>query len=472
MKLHHTLSSSIAHCALCIAASAAFAADVSDVIVRQQWPWSTDIKVEYKLTNVTAPVTVHVAAFDGSTELDSSNLAAAITGDLYGLDQSGVYSFTIDPATAFGTARNAIGDFKVKLSITDQANANDVIYKIVDLTSPYAVTNVIRKDLMNGKWGNFVTNFAAIDSTFSTSLDDVLIWLDVTNDVYKTDKMVFRRIPAAGKSFQFQKGITAATNAYYGAGEGIKVSFAKDYYIGVYEVTQRQFRNLTTTFGLQHFYLTNEVYRWARPADQLRQWYRYRDRPSASGETMGAATYALRTRAQLNVDLPTEAMWEYACRAGTDTFRYNGVAGTLAWNDGFSTKVQRAWDLNGNGQEYPDRNCDLSYGTLSVGSLKPNAWGLYDMLGNIREWVSGYYVEAGSFWQCACYAEEDNVDPEGPTSEESGATTSRPIRGGSYGTNPLSYGSMAREARPVHYNDPWNGVRLCIYLTDNDDGTL
>ena len=207
-RIHHPFR--IVHSAFCIAAltslmTAAHAADVSDVIVRQQWPWSTDIKVEYKLTNMTGPVTVNVEAFDGNTPLDSSNLKAAIVGDLWGVSESGAHSFIIKPAVAFGAARDSIGDFKVRLSLTDEPTASDIIYKIVDLKQNNTWTDVTRSDLMNGKYGKIATSFSQIDSTFSTSLDDVLIWLDVTNEVYKTDKMVFRRIPAAVKSFQFQK---------------------------------------------------------------------------------------------------------------------------------------------------------------------------------------------------------------------------------------------------------------------------
>ena len=466
---------SVAVAALC--AATAGAADISDVIVRQQWPWSTDIKVEFKLTNVTGPVTVNVEAFDGATPLDSSSLKEAITGDLYGIDQGGVFSFMIDPVKAFGNTRVAIPDFRLKLSVTDQPNANDIIYKIVDLKSPYATTDVTRKDLMNGKYGKIATAFSEIDSTFETSLDDVLIWLDVTNEIYKTDKIVFRRIPAAGKSFQFQKGITAATNAYYGAGEGIKVSFTKDYYIGVFEFTQRQFRNVTTTFDLKYFYQTNSLYRWTRPADQLYTLYAYQDRPAADGSKMGAATHAMRSKTGLNIALPTEVQWEYACRAGTDTFKYNGKTGTLAYNDGFSPKVMRYYDNSGgsSGGNYPGRNCDLSKSTMTVGHYKPNAWGLYDMFGNVREWLKDFYIGAGSLWKCACYSEEDNVDPTGPTAEEVGYTSgsrNMVIRGGYYGETPPSHGSMERLGRTSNNNDPWNGCRLCILLTNNDDGTL
>ena len=444
------------------------AATVESVIVRQMWPWSTDIKVEYQLSGVDAshPVDISVRAFNGGTEIGAGTLTAALSGQRYAVTDC-VGTFTIDPTIAFGSSTVALGNFTVQLSVSDSnPNMNDILYKIVDLKSPYTVTDVRRKDFYNGKYGKFVTKFSDIDSTFSTSLDDVLIWLDVTNEVYKTDKMVFRRIPAAGKSFQFQKGNTAATNAYYTAGQGIKVSFTKDYYIGVFEVTQAQSRNFNSGIPWTNYYLTNIVCRAARPADKL-----------ARSTVNASYVTPFKNCTGLNVVLPTEAMWEYACRAGTDTYKYNGQTGTLAWNDDFSPKAQRAWDINGYGNANPDRGApvnypDNGYGTLYVGSLKPNAWGLYDMLGNVREWCRDRNIGSANFWKCACYAGEDNIDPTGPTAAESGDTSNYIIRGGSYGANPLSSGAMSRESRPNNYNDLWNGVRLCIALTNNDDGTL
>lgn len=473
MKLSTINSRLITAATAVFAAFAAVAADVSDVIVRQQWPWSTDIKVEFKLTNVTTPVTVNVEASDGDTPLDTTNLKNAITGDLWGISQSGVYTFKIDPKIAFGEERNAVGDFKVRLSLTGQPDADEVLYRIVDLKKKNTWTDVTRRELMNGKYGKIATSFSAIDQTFSTSLTNVLIWLDVTNEVYKTDKMVFRRIPAG--SFQFQKGIAAATNAYYTAGQGIKVSFAKDFYISVFELTQRQYRNTQTVYSnWNNFYQRLEPYRWTRPADAIYYSWEYEDRPSAASSNRGGAAYALRQWSGLNIVVPTEAMWEYACRAGTDTFKYSGQSGTIAYEDAFNRKVMRAYKINGLDNvrdcQYPGNNCGLTNGTLTVGMLKPNAWGLYDMLGNVREWCRDRYIGAANFWKCACYAGEDNIDPTGPTSSESSSTDTI-IRGGWYGNNPPSYGAMARESRNGGYDDPWNGVRLCISLSRNDDGT-
>ena len=439
------------------------AATVESVIVRQMWPWSTDIKVEYQLSGVDAshPVDISVRAFNGGTEIGAGTLTAALSGQRYGVTDC-VGTFTIDPTIAFGSSTVALGSFTVQLSVSDSnPNMNDILYKIVDLKKKNTWTDVTRKELMNGKYGRVATSFSEIDPDFSTTLTDVLIWLDVTNEVYKTDKMVFRRIPAG--SFQFQKGIAAATNAYYEAGDGIKVSFSKDFYIGVFELTQQQYKNTqTANSNWNYFSQKLEPYRWTCPAECLYRNWNYADRPSAGANNKGGAAYALKSWTGLNVVLPTEAMWEYACRAGTDTFKYSGESGNLSSSDGFSTKVMLASGCNTGAGD--------SSKTQIVGTYKPNAWGLYDMLGNVREWCRDLNVSAGNFWKCACYAGEDNIDPTGPTAEEGGSNYV--LRGGSYYKNPLSSGAMGRESRGAGMNDADNGVRLCITLENNDEGTL
>lgn len=71
------LSFAIAHVAL--------SAQVDDVIVRQQWPWSTDVKVEYRLSGLEAgkSVDLSVKAYDGGVELDASRLAQSIRGAIH-----------------------------------------------------------------------------------------------------------------------------------------------------------------------------------------------------------------------------------------------------------------------------------------------------------------------------------------------------------------------------------------------------
>lgn len=115
--------------------------------------------------------------------------------------------------------------------------------------------------------------------------------------------------------------------------------------------------------------------------------------------------------------LPTEAQWEYACRAGTTTRYFWGEDAALAGEyanvpDQAAAKVWRAWKV-----------FDLSDGyaaTAPVGSLKPNAFGLCDMIGNVNEWCGDRY--AADYYQ-----NTPEQDPPGPTSGDSHV-----MRGGSW----------------------------------------
>ena len=130
--------------------------------------------------------------------------------------------------------------------------------------------------------------------------------------------------------------------------------------------------------------------------------------------------------------LCTEAEWEYAARAGTTTTWYCG--------DDESCVNDIAWHTFGN-----------SFSTHRVGQKEPNAWGLYDMSGNVAEWVQDWYATG-------YYAISPTTDPQGPSSGEW-----RVNRGGTWGGSPLDCRSSSRGAIMPDF-DYGNGLgfRLCM----------
>ena len=135
--------------------------------------------------------------------------------------------------------------------------------------------------------------------------------------------------------------------------------------------------------------------------------------------------------------LPTEAEWEYACRAGTKT----------PFNTGENLTTNQA-NYDGN---YPYKNFPKGKyleKTTPVGSFAPNAWGLYDMHGNVWEWCSDWYDEN-------YYKNSSSQNPKGPTSG-----TNRVLRGGSW----LDRGQFCRSSRRYSsapaYRDYSYGFRL------------
>ena len=124
-------------------------------------------------------------------------------------------------------------------------------------------------------------------------------------------------------------------------------------------------------------------------------------------------------------DLPTEAQWEYACRAGMTTALNNGL--NLTSKDGRCPHLDEvAWY-----GENSDRK------THPVGQKKPNAWGLYDMHGNVYEWCNDLYAD---------YPSRAVTDPTGPASG-----SNRVLRGGSWDNNAQYCRSAFR-----YGNDPSN----------------
>jgi formylglycine-generating enzyme required for sulfatase activity len=159
-----------------------------------------------------------------------------------------------------------------------------------------------------------------------------------------------------------------------------EVTISKPFYMGVTEVTQAQYEAVMGTNPSEFKGPTNPV-----------------ESVSWNEATEFCRKLSLKTRR--TVRLPTEAEWEYACRAGTNTrFSFGNFDSTLA-DYGWSSS-------NSGGTTHP------------VGQKKPNAWGLYDMHGNVMEWCADW---RGSYPSGAC------TDPQGPAS-----ATSRAKRGRSY----------------------------------------
>ena len=445
--------------------TAAYAATVEQVVVRQQWPWSTDVRVEYNVTGVTTPVDVTVTAFNGNEQLNVPNLESAIVGDVYGISRSGVYSFTIDPVKAFGTDQIAMSEFKVHLSLSDSAaNTTEVLYKIYDLVGG-GCKDVTRGDLLGGKYGTIETNYTAYTG-FETQVPDVLIWTGVTNDAkYATTHLVMRKISAKGKTFKM--GSPDSENGHAADEVQHNVTMANDFYIGVFEVTQRQYNEIAGSWP--SFYSLASC-RDTRPLDKI-SWETVRGTGSSAAwpgdlshnVASGSFLYNLRSRLSgaPKLDLPTEAQWEYACRAECTNSWYNGydsIGTQFPWH---VNKIARYAGERGYG---PDGNLigdaaiaavmGTTNGTARVGSYLPNAWGLYDMAGNVAEMCLDWYAN---------YTSADQEEPAGPSSG-----SLRSWRGGAITSKGNGVRSALRGSRAPSStaSEGWLGFRLCLTITE------
>jgi formylglycine-generating enzyme required for sulfatase activity len=138
--------------------------------------------------------------------------------------------------------------------------------------------------------------------------------------------------------------------------------------------------------------------------------------------------------------LPTEAEWEYACRAGTTT--------RWSFGDDESLLVEYAW--------YYDNIWDSGErGVREVGAKKPNPWGLYDMHGNAWEWVQDWHTTIVGIRESGSYPNSLQVDPTGPRSG-----SHRVKRGGSF----YDFARLLRSAFRDGYSSRGKYVNIGIRL--------
>ena len=229
-------------------------------------------------------------------------------------------------------------------------------------------------------------------------------------DEYKTTKLALRRI---------EPGTFMMSGSY-------ETTLTTPYYIGVFEVTQKQWE---LVMGSNPSYFSGDTrpvervsYNMVRGSNSGAQW------PLSNAVDSDSYIAKLRSRTALEIDLPTEAQWEYACRAGAATAYYwgNSLDGAYCWYRSNSSS------------------------THPVGEKTPNAWDLYDMHGNAWEWVLDWYGSLVS----------PQTDPVGAQS-----STYRCVKGGSWcdGSSELSLETrLNTSSSHIGYN---HGFRLAVPLT-------
>ena len=375
-----------------MAAASLGAAQIDEIIVRQQWPWSTDVKVEYKISGVTTPVDIGVKVYDGEEELVSENFSKSLVGDMHGISKDGVGTIIIDPVKAFGNDRKVLANFKVELTLSDSAaNIGEVLYKVFDLESGKC-EDITRAKLLDGHYGSVETDFSKIGPGFNTTLDDVLIWTGVTNNIaYKTTHLVMRKIPAKDQSFLMgsPEGEVGREVNSDGKETQVQVRFTNDFYVAVFELTHAQYNHISSTPSesytgaemdtiavtkITYDSLRGSIYELGPSGEKINWPTNSNPHEVYSSSFMGR----LRTKT-LNVaefDLPTEAQWEYFCRAGTATALNNGKNITTTSRHQSDAADSIAW--------YYDDISKANTATC-VGQKASNAWGLYDMHGNVSE---------------------------------------------------------------------------------------
>ena len=198
-----------------------------------------------------------------------------------------------------------------------------------------------------------------------------------------------------------------------------KVTLTKGFYFGVHAVTQEQWQ---AVMGENPSHFKGEK---ALPVENV------------SWEDCQAFFKKLRDKDKQAYRLPSEAEWEYACRAGT----------TGPYHYGDALSVEQA-NYNGNFTYGPGKKGVYREKTTPVGSFPANAFGLHDMHGNVWQWCQDWH---------GGYAQKDLNDPQGPKTGKN-----RVLRGGSWGSHPIFCRSANRNFADPDTRNEFIGFRVCF----------
>ena len=336
MKMTTAMKMILGSFAVCLALNAlADDPTIGQVTVKQRWPWSRLVDIDYVLScDPTQKVDIAISAYNGSTALMLPT--ESLSGDLYGISE-GAHRIVFDPTKTAYTNSEVMTKFRVAIA------QNPVpVYMIVDLTKSAGA-------------GGQIEYIYPGDARLETYGRFTNVWFGVTNDsVYATDKFVLRRVSAGS----------------YGMGDNVNipVTLTKDFYVSVFELTETQWFKIMGSGSMSTKPKVNVSYDDIRGSTNnmpVINWY-------TTGSTVGATNFmgVLRSRTIMSTfDLPTEAQWEYVCRAGTTTYFSDGITGSstnqlndLGWWNGNCVSLQL------------------------VGQKMANNWGLYDTHGNAIEW--------------------------------------------------------------------------------------
>lgn len=364
-------SRAAAGCVWLLQASLFAAAPVVDYVTIARRPGTLLVDIEYKVTDADGDaMTIAVVGIDrqGDRVVPMTTLAGA--GAAGAPVTSGVHKLVWDAGADW--PENVTNHFEVRLTANDAVGQK---FLLIDVSGGSAA-------------GQYPVEFR-------DTLDP-----KVLTDVYRTGKIVLVRL-AAGS---YNMGSPDTELGRYSDEVRHDVVLTKPFYIGMFEITQQQWERVMGTYPSRYAAATN-------PVEQV-GWTTVRGGEWPTGAKLPASDSfvgKLRKKTGLPLDLPTEAQWEYACRAGTVSALNNGTNLADTSSDPNLSLLGR-YSGNVNDARPGDKH-------TNVGLYQANAWGLFDMHGNVAEWC----LDWGGAYQTG------TPDPEGPTSG-----SGRIVRGGAF----------------------------------------
>ncbi len=390
--------------ALSILAAVAHAAvSVTEVKAQQRYPWNGMVDIDYTVVSDDANADVWVYVTGQNKDMNTSLAPRTLSGD------------GVNAPVKAGTHRmtwNVTADYPnfscEKFSVTMTALKAGAPYMVVDLEGGVDAENYP------------VSYLSAVPEGGWT-------------EEYKTSKLVLRLIPPG--TFMMGSPTDELGHNWQSSynGETLhQVTLTKPFYIGVFEVTQKQWELVmgTTPSGYKGVSRPVECVSY----DMIRGTLNGAMWPAHNQVDETSFMGKLRAKVDALFDLPTEAQWEYACRAGTSSALNSGRNITDTQTCTNVAEVARY------GSNQNDGKGGYTSGHTMVGSYLPNAWGLYDMHGNVAEWCLDWWTkDLGS---------SAKTDPTGATSG-----SYRLVRGGCcHSADRAGYAVCCRSAyRSYHY---------------------
>jgi len=358
-----------------LVAACAHAFPAIDNVRMEQDPATREVTVRYTLTG--GPAVVTAGATTNGVPLDDAHIACT-HGDIHQVVRTdGEHTFTWLPDRILPDAAFHVGS-GARVTVTAWSTNDPPPVMAVDLTMT-----------------NRVQYFASVNALPEGGL---------SGKRCKTSLLVLKRIPAGGR--EFVTGRHRNVSYYTKSNESVNneiphvVSLPTDFYLGVFEITQRQWDlvaggviNVTANF-------TNAAYAQARPMENI-SWYdlhesntnvynfsyRYPN-PPYEKSFLGL----LRARTGVLFELPSEMEWEFAASAWQDSGHAGD--GSVVSDDALFAlgRTSGNWPMTFVAGFTEIRDAGPDQGTAVVGSFKPNLFGLYDMCGNVWEWTLDWYL--------------------------------------------------------------------------------
>ena len=390
MKPHQSALLSVSASFLLAQASPADPA-ITGVTAQQHYPWNGKVDIAYTISGGLAAIakeqalitSLKVTATDQET--GTSYTATSLSGDTGLADGMNTLVWDMDAQGLTFVSTNVV--FFVS------CETMPATYCVIDLSGGTNATSYPVTYLASPPSGGFNV------------------------DEYKTTKLVLKRMETG--SFMM------------GSSQNVSVTLTKPFFIGLFEVTQKQYQLVT---GSNPSGFSGDK----RPVEQVSYSVIRGSSGWPSSNAVGSSSFLgkMRTRTGLDFDLPTEAQWEYACRAGTTT--------TYSYGD----------SADGNFMWCSDNS---SSQTHEVGTKQPNPLGFYDMHGNVWEFCLDWFANSPG----------SGTDPKGSSSGNS-----RVVRGGSWFHDAYACSSSYRVGYTPSATKNFNGFRLSRTFATTSQSTI